>query len=201
VSAEDLARVWNLAAFRPGGRFSLMASEHVPFDRLTHSVRFEKALLRSVTGGIAGREGPNLVFGPSGSGKSSLISWVCRQLPNSHVPLHVPVAVLDDPADIKVLAGSAIASAVRQTQDLSNEQRIDLERGRADRIVVAPGPVSGGGRLGGGPIPAELRLDIDALRQSFERDGLPVDRLHGLDRLVSVFAAREKYLVPRRSRI
>lgn len=191
MSSEHLLSLAREDAFRPTGRFDLLAGDHVPFDELTGQARYEAQLIRT----IAGPGGLCVVFGASGSGKTSLISWVCHQLPESHFALRVPVAALEDPGDVKVLAGSVIVSAERTTADLTDEQRDDLTRTAADRITRERQPAARGGTIGGGPIPAALRYDLGALREAFQRDGLPVDRLHGLDRLVSVFTAREKQLV------
>ncbi len=192
MSAKHLLALAAQDAFRPTSRFDVLAGDHVPFDELTGRDRYERLLINRVTG----PEGVSLIFGATGTGKTSLISWACHHLPESHVALRVPVAALEDPGDVKVLAGTVIVAAVRATADLSEEQRTDLSATAADRVSTRPaGALVSGARLGGAMIPAALSLDLGALHQDYEREGLPVDRLHGLDRLVSVFVAREKHLV------
>lgn len=192
MSAEHLQALVRGDAFRPTGRFDLLAGDHVPFDELTGQDHHEHRLIETVTG----PGGLCLVFGASGSGKSSLISWACHHLPDTYVALRVPVAALEDPGDVKVLAGSVIVSAVRAAADLTAEQEADLLNSTADRRTARPaGALVSGATLGGGPIPGALSLDLGALHQEFEREGLPVDRLHGLDRLVSIFVALQQELV------
>jgi hypothetical protein len=192
VSAEHLKLLARRDAFRPAGRFDFLAEDHVPFDELTGQRRYEELLIQTVSGA----ESLCLVRGASGTGKTSLIAWACHHLPGTHLALRVPVAALADPGDVKGLAGTIIVHAARVTANLSDEQRSDLASTAADHRTTAPaGPIVTGGTLGGGPVPAALHLDLGALREEFEREGLPVDRFHGLDRLVSIFVARGKCLV------
>jgi Cdc6-like AAA superfamily ATPase len=192
LNSDRLLTLARQDAFRPSGRFECLAEDHVPFDHLTGQTRYEQMLIQTVTG----PEGLCLVFGAAGTGKTSLISWACHHLPESHVALRVPVAALEDPGDVKVLAGTVIVSAARATADLTDEQRTDLASTAADRRTTRPaGKTFRRGTLGGGPVPAQLHLDLGALYEEYEREGLPVDRFHGLDRLISIFVERQKYLV------
>ena len=192
MSSDHLLALDAQDAFRPAGRFELLAQDHVPFDELMGHERYEQLLIRTVTG----PEDLCMVSGASGTGKTSLIAWSCHHLPETHLALRVPVATLEDPGDIRVLAGTIMAAAARSTPDLTDEQRTDLARTAADRITTRPaGRFVSGGTLGGGPVPASLKLDLGSLYEEYERDGLPVDGLHGLDRLVSIFVARDKNLV------
>jgi Cdc6-like AAA superfamily ATPase len=192
MSAEQLLALARQDAFRPSGRFDLLAEDHVPFDELTGRSRYENQLIETLTG----PESLCLIIGGTGTGKTSLIAWACHHLPETHVPLRVPVAALEDPGDIKVLAGTVIVAAARAVGQLSDEQRSDLAGYAADRRTTRPvAKRIRGGTLGGGPIPAQLHLDLGALYEDFERNGLPLDRFHGLDRLISVFRERGKCLV------
>jgi Cdc6-like AAA superfamily ATPase len=192
MSAKHLLVLAAQDAFRPTSRFDLLAEDHVPFDELTSEARFEQRLIDTVTG----PEGLSLIFGSAGSGKTSLIAWACHHLPDTHAALRVPVAALEDAGDLRVLAGTVIVAAVRATANLTEEQRTDLSATAADRVSTRPaGKLITGGTIGGAMIPAELNLDLGSLYSEYEREGLPVDRLHGLDRLVSVFAARGKQLL------
>lgn len=191
MSSKNLIVLAEDDAFRPAGRFDLLVHDHVPFDDLTGQQRYESRLIQTVTG----PEGLCLVLGAGGAGKSSLISWACHHLPATYVPVRVPVAALEDAGDIKVLAGSIIVAAARATA-LTTEQQTDLARSSADRSRTQwpAGPIDSLA-LGGGPVPAQINFDLRALHAEYEREGLPIDRLHGLDRLVSIFASHDKYLV------
>src|ERR1019366_5499113 len=134
LNSDRLLTLARQDAFRPSGRFECLAEDHVPFDHLTGQTRYEQMLIQTVTG----PEGLCLVFCAAGTGKTSLISWACHHLPESHVALRVPVAALEDPGDVKVLAGTVIVSAARATADLTDEQRTDLASTAADRRTTRP---------------------------------------------------------------
>jgi ABC-type transport system involved in cytochrome bd biosynthesis fused ATPase/permease subunit len=68
--------------------------EHVPFDELTDQPVVEQPLLEAVRAGSSGA-----VIGVRGGGKSSVLAWLCRNLPADHIPIRVPLVGMDDPSD------------------------------------------------------------------------------------------------------
>lgn len=52
------------------------------------------------------------IVGARGSGKSSVLSRLCRQLPDDHVAIRVPVVGMDDPSDPSVLGSVALGAAL-----------------------------------------------------------------------------------------
>jgi hypothetical protein len=146
MSAEHLKDMARQDAFRPAGRFDFLAEDHVPFDELTGQRRYEELLIRTVTDA----ESLCLIRGASCTGKTSLIAWACHHLPDSHLALRVPVAALEDPGDVKGLAGTVIVHAARATANLTDEQRSDLTATTANRRATKPaGALVTGGTLGG----------------------------------------------------
>ncbi|MGO8721738.1 MAG: hypothetical protein ACLQRM_03200 [Acidimicrobiales bacterium] len=174
-------------AFRPRQHFSQLAADHVPFDALTGRANFETRALQAVTADDTAVG----VLGLRGAGKSSLIAYVCAQLPDTHVALRVPVTGADDPTDVSTLAAVALSQALDDL-DLDRYQREALERARADEIVIerTPGGVRGG-TLGGGPIPAAVHAELGTLREQLATDRLASERLTGLDRLITILVARD----------
>jgi hypothetical protein len=187
VSSELLAAASEDRFFYPRKRFHELAHDHVPFDRLLGSERFEaRALRESVE-----RESLIGVIGPRGGGKSSLIAHVCANLPPSHVPLRIPVAVVDDPTSIEVIATVTLDRALAELE-LDGGQREDLERARADTVTAerVPGGFTGW-KLGGGQVPAEIGYELQTLRTELQTAAGPGGRFAGLDRLITILVDRD----------
>src|SRR3954470_14934500 len=150
MSESPLSAIVNERAFAPRRLFKDLAADHVPFDDLTGSAKYETAVLKSV------ETAPSCIaiHGPVGSGKSSLIAYVCQQLPETHVALRVPVTGADDPTSVSVVAAAALSQALNDIE-LEEYQQEALERARADTVDRDAMPsASVGGTLGGGAIPA-----------------------------------------------
>ncbi len=47
--------------------------------------------------------------------------------------------------------------------------------------------LAAGGKIGGGPVPAEVSAQLESLEIEYSRGDQPVDRLYGLDRLLGIF--------------
>ncbi len=130
------------------------------------------------------------ILGARGSEKSSVLAWMCRQLPDDHVAIRVPVVGMDDPSGPAVLRsvalGAALGAARANEVDVSGDQREAIESARADDFTRRPGRTSGGAKLGGGPVPAEISAQLESLEIEYSRGRQPADRLYGLDRLLAV---------------
>lgn len=188
MNSALIARLAEESVFRPRQSFLDLGHDHVPFDSLTGRSAYEsKALRESVA-----REGVVGVVGPRGGGKSSLIASVCQSLPDSHVALRVPVTGADDPTSVNVIAAVALSQALHEIE-MDKRQREAIEQARADGRTSAhtPGGVRGG-TLGGGPIPAEIHAELGSLRTDLQTNPMAVDRLAGLDRLISILVARDR---------
>jgi hypothetical protein len=159
---------------------------HVPFDTLTCEDGVERPMLDAVCAGSSAA-----IIGARGGGKSSVLAWVCRQLPDDHVAIRVPVVGMDDPSDPAVLGSVALGAALEAARasevDVSGDQREALESARADDVTRRPERASGGGKLGGGPVPVEVSAQLESLEIEYSRGIQPADRLHGLDRLLGIF--------------
>ena len=159
---------------------------HVPFDTLTGEDSVEGPMLDAVSAGSSAA-----IVGARGGGKSSVLAWLCRQLPDDHVAIRVPVVGMDDPSDPAVLGSVALGAALEAARanevDVSGDQREAIESARADDFIRRPGRTSAGGKLGGGPVPVEVSAQLKSLEIEYSRGRQPVDRLYGLDRLLGIF--------------
>lgn len=173
--------------FYPRHRFHELAEDHVPFDQLLGGSSYEARALRE----CVDREGVAAILGPRGGGKSSLIAYVCGQLPETHLPLRLPVTVLDDPTSIEAVCALALDRALEEIE-LSAEQRAALERAGAESVTVArtPGGIKGG-KAGGGHIPLEVRYEVASLREELRKVPGASGRFAGLDRLISILVDRD----------
>lgn len=186
MNHELIARLAEESVFRPRQSFFDLGHDHVPFDALTgRSTHESRALRESVE-----REGVVGVVGSRGGGKSSLIASVCQSLPDSHVALRVPVTGADDPTSVNVMAAVALSQALHEIE-MDKRQRSAIEEARADGRTTArtPGGLRGG-TLGGGPLPAEIHAELGSLRTDLRTNPLAVDRLAGLDRLITILVSR-----------
>ena len=168
-------------------QFTDLGLEHVPFDELTNTNAVEQPLLDGIRAG-----GSAAVTGARGSGKSSVLAWVCRNLPDDHIPIRVPVVGMDDPSDPSVLGSVALGAAleaarVQDDVELGADQRARVENARADATTRRPGGSRLGGKLGGGPVPLEVSTELGSLETEYARGVQPVDRLYGFDRLLGIF--------------
>jgi hypothetical protein len=159
---------------------------HVPFDGLTGQDAVEAPILAAVRAGSSAA-----IIGARGGGKSSVLAWVCRQLPDDHVAIRVPVVGMNDPSDPAVLGSVALGAALEAARahdvDMSGGEQDVLEHSRADVVTIRPGGPSAGAKIGGGPIPAEVSAQLESLEIEYHRGEQPVDRLYGLDRLIGIF--------------
>jgi hypothetical protein len=185
MSEQLIEQIAERGVFRPRGNFGQLAVDHVAFDELLGARNHEAAALA----GVAAEE-PVGVVGPRGAGKSSLIAYVCANLPANDLALRVPVTGADDPTNVSTVAAVALSQALDDI-DLERYQRDALARARADQDTAVTSP--GGLRdatLGGGLIPAQVHAELASLRQELVTNRLAADRLQGLDRLITILVAR-----------
>lgn len=185
MTSELIELIAARGVFRPRQPFHQLAADHVPFDHLLGQPRFETLALRAVA-----NDEPVGIVGPRGAGKSSLIAYVCDNLPSGYVALRVPVTGADEPDNVSVVAAVALSQALADLE-LEREQREALNRARADQQSAqrTPGGLRGG-TLGGGPIPAAVHAELGTLREQLTTNRLAAERLAGLDRLISILVAR-----------
>jgi hypothetical protein len=166
--------------------FADLAVEHVPFDELTDARNVEQPLFDAVVAGSSAA-----VVGVRGGGKSSVLAWLCRKLPDDRIPIRVPIVGMEDPSDPAVLGGVALGAALEAARvgnvDLDGRQTTAVERSRADDVTAHHGRPKLGGKLGGGPVPAEISAELGSLEAEYSRATQPVDRLYGFDRLLGIF--------------
>lgn len=184
MSHEQLLELVSLDALRPRLQFHELAGDHVTFDGLTASDRYEQTVARAVVAGTV-----TSVVGPRGGGKTSLIAYCCAHLPDSVLALRVPVIGMNDPGDPGIVAATMITAAL-QAAEFEGYQRELLEAARADEITTHQNKPGARAKLGGGVIPVELQAELQSFGRDFRRDQ-PLERLSGLDRLLSMFTARE----------
>jgi hypothetical protein len=168
-------------------QFADLALEHVPFDDLTGAVAIERPLLEAVRSGSSAA-----VLGGRGAGKSSVLAWLCRHLPDDHIPIRVPVVGMEDPSDPSVLGSVALGAALEAARvdrvALDAAQTARVQGARADEVTTRPGGRTVGAKLGGGPVPAEVSAELASLETEYARGAQPIDRLHGMDRLLGIFS-------------
>lgn len=189
MSTTHIATIVERSVFRPRTNFRQLGHDHIPFDELTNSERFEAVARRELT---SGETVCVAVTGPSGAGKSSLIAWVCSGLPDDHVALRVPVAGTDDPRDVSAVAKLTLSIAL-DAIEMEQHQRDALVGASADDVTLdRPAKPEFGGKLGGGPIPAEVHAQVGTLRTQLRSGQLAGDRLAGLDRLIDILVAQDR---------
>lgn len=130
MTAAAVQLVCDDLVFQPRNKFAYLASDHVPMDVLTGKPNYESKILRAVVSEPICAA----VIGPVGAGKSSLIADVCRQLPDTHVALRVPVVGVDDPTSTSQMAAMTLSTALGAVA-LEDYQRTALEGARADRVA------------------------------------------------------------------
>lgn len=168
--------------FRPRVRVHELAQDHVPFDELTESSRFETAALAALQ-----REAICVfVLGIIGAGKSSFVASIASRLPASHVALRIPILGADNPLDKSQVLSITLAEALRTIQlDADAQEELAGARATSKTSIRSPTGVTGG-KLGGAMIPVEVNVEVGSLREEFTEDRLAGDRLEAMGRLVAI---------------
>lgn len=187
-------------SFEATRRFNDLHFFHVPFDELNADGNTERTLGRLISS-----EGRVSVSGPSGSGKSSLLSAVlgplADELPQEFVPLRIPVAVVGDEyvASPGAFARYIIAYVTRWASKdrFSRAEQLEFERGiaevtrRSDRGATRQFHI-------GLPIwlaQAELARQVEQVGVEFEAMSTDADAVEYLRRLISVFEVSDLHPV------
>lgn len=187
MSHSHVVRVEHDNVFLPRTRWYELAADHLALDELESHASWEERALRSIL-----QDRPVAVTGPPGVGKSSLIAFVCAQLPETHVAFRLPVTGADDPTSVSIMASVALGTALHAIE-LEDYQRAAIEAARADAATTERrDPRIATGKLGGGPLPAEINAELGSLRQEYTTNRLASDRLVGLDRLIDILVYHGK---------
>jgi hypothetical protein len=183
LSTEQVANIANEAAFRPRSRLWELHELHVPLDELAGSESYEQRAITRLTEGSC-----VAVVGTSGAGKSSVIAWVCYQLPPSHFALRIPITGVEDPGSVGEIARLALSITLDEAV-LDATAAEELEKTRATSQTTTRTPSGISAKLGGGVIPAEVSVNVASLLEEFTQDRLGGDHLLALNgRLVPTLA-------------
>lgn len=172
--------------FRPRVRFQELAQDHVTFDALTGTDRYEANALGAL------EQAPVCVFviGISGAGKSSFVAYVANHLPQSHVALRIPVLGADNPLDVSQMMALTLGEALRAIAlDAASQEEIADARADSSAASRAPTGVTGG-KLGGSVIPLEVNVEVGSLREEHVENRLAADRIDGMHRLISILRSQ-----------
>lgn len=185
MSSEQVAAAAGSAVFRPQSTAEKLRARHVPLDGLVASARgFEELAIRRLTAddpvqGVA-------VVGASGAGKSSFVAWVVDQLPDTFAAIRLPVSALSDPTDASEVLKLTL-STVLEIIELDAAEREQVHIDRADQRTAARAPTGlTGGKIGGGPIPASINIEVGSLRQEFNENKLAGEYLNAVRRIVAI---------------
>jgi hypothetical protein len=184
VSAEHVANIASAAAFRPRSRLWELHELHIPLDQLAGSHAYEQRAITRVTEGSC-----VAVVGGSGAGKSSLIAWVCYQLPSSHFALRIPITGVEDPGSVGEVARLALSITLDEVVlDATSQDELEKTRATARTTVHTPTGIASA-KLGGGMIPAAVNVNVASLREEFTQERLGGEHLLALNgRLVPTLA-------------
>jgi hypothetical protein len=200
MTREALRAVEASRAFEATRRFEELSLYHVPFDQLNGDQHTEATLTRLVAG-----EGRTAVVGPSGSGKSSLISSVlgplATELPERMVPLRVPVATENDQTvtDPGAMAGHLVRYVTRwaSRERFSEAEREELQRGVAE---VSRRTKGGGSREYHVGLPlwlanAEFAHEVKSTGEEYESERSGADAVEHLKRMLALFVSHDLFAV------
>jgi hypothetical protein len=187
VSADAVAAVAEVAAFRSTGKLELLRERHVPLDDLLGRRRYEHRAVERLT---VAPSTDVLVVGARGAGKSSFTTWVSAQMPDGFVAIRLPVSAHPDPTDTAEVLKLAL-STILDVVELDADAREELHRERADARTAIRQPTGlTGGKLGGGVIPVQVNIEIGSLRQEFQENRLAGEYLSGVNRAVAILRSQ-----------
>lgn len=200
MTREALRLVDGSRVFEATRPFEELSLHHVPFDDLNSDSETEAVLTR-----IVASHGRAAIIGPSGSGKSSLISAIlgpmALDLPENMVPLRVPVATESDETETD--PGAMARHLVRYiTRWASSERFSAAERDMFLRGVAELTRHSGKDRRRkyhvGLPLwlaNVEFAREVEITGQEYESTTSGADALEYLKRMVALFEAHSLFPV------
>jgi hypothetical protein len=181
MSRERIVEIAETGVFRPRSRPWELHELHVPFDALSETEDYEQKAVNNLIQGTC-----VAVIGESGTGKSSVIAWLCSQLPDSHLALRIPITGVEDPGSVGEIARLALSIVLDGIAFDSRDER-ELEEARADSRTTTRLPVGFNAKLGGGAIPAEVGINAASLQEEFDQDRLEGEHLLALNgRLIPI---------------
>lgn len=135
MTRAALEAVVESSAFDSFPRFEDLWRFHVPFDTLTDTKAYEAVVAAAVR-----RAERVAVVGPSGSGKSSLMSFVAGPLEEGLAPIRVPVRTESDKVvtDTRAFAQHVLATVARRSREaelIGDAERDVLLAAASDRVV------------------------------------------------------------------
>lgn len=198
MTHEALRAVDDSRAIEATRRFEELSLYHVPFDELNGDNHTEAALTRMVA-----NEGRTAIIGPSGSGKSSLISAVLGplafDLPEHIVPLRVPVATEND--ETVTEPGAMARHLVRYvTRWASSERFSQAEQEEFRRGVAEVSRRADAGKTReyhvGLPLwlaNVEFARQVQTTGEEYESNASGADAVEYLKRMLALFASHELF--------
>jgi hypothetical protein len=194
MSLEQLVALDERRAFEATHRFEDLDLLHVPFDDLTGGSGTEAVLTR-----MAGRAGRIAVVGGSGSGKSSVMASVlgplAEELPESVVPLRIPVAGEPDETVTQPHAFAAhlitVITRWASPELFTPAQRESLELAAAERRSRFGKQTARKFNLGtpGWLADARFAIEVQAAGEEVENRVSTADAVFELGRLFELFRA------------
>jgi hypothetical protein len=190
MTESAVRAVADAGAFAPTAKPWLMGARHVPFDEVMLEDRYESRVIDRL-----GRGEAVILLGESGTGKTSLASWVGAALPAELVAVRLLVSALRDPTDVGEVLKLALGTILDVIAlDAAEREEVHSARADARTAIRAPAGITGG-KLGGGRIPVQVDVEVGSLRQEFEEDRLGGEYVSALNRVVAILRERNVSLV------
>jgi energy-coupling factor transporter ATP-binding protein EcfA2 len=196
VSQDALRKTDDSRAFEATRRFDELSRFHVPFDELNGDVRTEATVARLVA-----KAGRVAIIGPSGSGKSSVISGVLgpleEELPESIVPLRVPVATEHD--ETVTEPGAMARHIVRYVTRWASRERFSPAEQEEFESAIADVTRRAGRRKSreyhvGLPLwlaNVEFARQVQSAGEDYESQQSGADAVEHLKRMLALFASHD----------
>ena len=205
MSRELLQALHEARAFKPAPSLWELAATHVPFGELGIADPPEPRMLH----GLSERDGVALLFGDSGAGKSSVLSYVTTELageltdeeePHRYLPVFVPVVGQPAAGTLDDFGRAAMLEVLLALRDVApQEARERIEAGMGKEVSTQRSGAKFNAKLAakifnaGPEMGIELGPDVVTIvreQRLDNRGGLKtlgdVVRAHGLELLIAV---------------